>query len=193
MVVCLRKLYHHLLSVSSKMSFVSLLLCSLMMCANNQVHSGLVVVFVCLYITLSHYHHYTDLSEGILLLKCLSVIFGLECVSKIKSILSIMFHAIYGAVCIQLTHFSYNECQNTCTLSYYHHQIGSTTHLHCLGLGHETMVCAVCLSIILLAGRKSRISHERGNAQSSASVWDFWKTCGEGNYFTYRWLSARLQ
>ena len=29
------------------------------------------------------------------------------------------------------------------TLSYYHHQIGS------IGLGHETMVCAVCLSIFL--------------------------------------------
>ena len=35
------------------------------------------------------------------------------------------------------------------TLSYYHHQIGSMNITHCLGLGHETMVCAVCLSIFL--------------------------------------------
>ena len=35
-------------------------------------------------------------------------IFCLECVSKIKSILSIIFHVIYGAVHIQLTHFSYD-------------------------------------------------------------------------------------
>ena len=35
---------------------------------------------------------------------------------------------IYGAVCIQLTNQSYDDCKNTCTLSYYH-QIGSITHL----------------------------------------------------------------
>ena len=52
-----------------------------------------------------------------------------ECVSKIKSILSIIFHVMYGAVRIQFTHFSYDDCENTCTLSYYHHQIGSMTHL----------------------------------------------------------------
>ena len=33
-----------------------------------------------------------------------------------------------GAVCIQLTHFSCGDCENTRTL-YYHHQIGSMTHL----------------------------------------------------------------
>ena len=38
---------------------------------------------------------------------------SVECVSKIKSILSIIFHAIYGAVCIQFTHFSYDDCKNT--------------------------------------------------------------------------------
>ena len=34
-----------------------------------------------------------------------------------------------------------------CTLSYYHHQTGSINH--CLGLGHETMVCAVCFTMFL--------------------------------------------
>ena len=43
------------------------------------------------------------------------------CVSKIKSIISIIFHAIYGAVCIQLTHFSCDYCKSTCTLSHYEH------------------------------------------------------------------------
>ena len=33
------------------------------------------------------------------------------------------------------------------TLSYYHRQIGSMNYCHCLELGHETMVCAVSLSI----------------------------------------------
>ena len=35
-----------------------------------------------------------------------------------------------------------------CALSYYHHQTGSVNH--CLGLSHETMVCAVCLTMFLL-------------------------------------------
>ena len=50
---------------------------------------------------------------------------SVECVSKIKSVLSIIFHAMYGVVCIQLTHSFYGDCENTFTLSYYHHQIGS--------------------------------------------------------------------
>ena len=34
-------------------------------------------------------------------------------------------------------------------LSYYHHQIGSMNYYPLLGLGHETTVCAVYLSIFL--------------------------------------------
>ena len=83
-------------------TFCHLLLCSRMMCANNKVHYDSMVVFVCLHITLPHYHRYTDLSESIELLKCLSRTSCLSCVSKIKSIFSIIFHAIYGAVRIQL-------------------------------------------------------------------------------------------
>ena len=45
---------------------------------------------------------------------------SVECVSKIKSILSIVFHAIYGTLCIQLTHDFYDDCENTCTLSCHH-------------------------------------------------------------------------
>ena len=32
-------------------------------------------------------------------------------------------------VCIPLTHFSYYDCANMCTLSYYHNKIGCMTHL----------------------------------------------------------------
>ena len=55
--------------------------------------------------------------------------FCLACVSKIKSGLSIIFHAIYGAVRIQPNHFSYDGCENTCTLSYHYHEIRGMTHL----------------------------------------------------------------
>ena len=44
----------------------------------------------------------------------------------VKLIPSIIVHAAYGSVCIQLTHFSYDDCGNTCS---YNHQIGSVTHL----------------------------------------------------------------
>ena len=124
-VGCLMWLYHNMLTVSyiprESLVYCPLLLCSLTMCANNQMHYDLVIVFICLQITLPHY----DLSEGTELLKCLSCTFCLECVS----IFSIIFHAIHGAVCIQLTHLSYDDCENTCTLSYYHHEIGSMRHL----------------------------------------------------------------
>ena len=118
-----------------------------MMCANDKIHYDLMVVLVYLHITLPHYHHYANLSESIEFVKCLSGTFCLECVSKIKSIIPIICHAIYGAVHIQLTHFSYHDNENTCTLSYYHHHIGCMTHLPLSG--PETMVCTVCLFIFL--------------------------------------------
>ena len=66
---CVREVvYHHMLSVSyiSRDRWVSFLLlfCSLMMRANNPVHYGPMVAFVCLRITLRHYH-YADVSEVI--------------------------------------------------------------------------------------------------------------------------------
>ena len=48
---------------------------------------------------------------------------------RLSHFFSIIFHAIYEAVCIQLTHFCYDYCENGCTLSYYHHQIVSIIYL----------------------------------------------------------------
>ena len=53
-----------------------LLMCSPMMCSNNQEQYGPMVFFVCLYITLHHYHHYADVPEGSEYLKYL---FGTFC------------------------------------------------------------------------------------------------------------------
>ena len=109
-------------------------MCNLMMCKTpqtnnppqNQVHYGPMVIFVCLHITQPHYYHYADVStcRSIELLKCLFGLFCHVCVWKIKSILSIIFHAIYEAVFIQLTQSCCDNCKNTCILSHYH-QIGS--------------------------------------------------------------------
>ena len=46
----------------------------------------------------------------------------------------------------EMNYINCDDWENIYTLSYYHHQIGS---IHCLGLGHETIVCAVCLSIFV--------------------------------------------
>ena len=37
------------------------------------------------------------------------MVYAAECVSKIKTILSIIFYSIYGAACLQLTQFSYDD------------------------------------------------------------------------------------
>ena len=108
---------------------------SLMVCANNRVYYDPMIVFVCLHITQPHYHHYADLDgilpkgpyppclrmtdRGLLAgyprpiwrywtskmfarynISCVCV-----CVCKITSISSIVFHAIYGPICIQVTHY----------------------------------------------------------------------------------------
>ena len=56
-------------------------------------------MLVSLWITPSHYHHYADLSEGI---EHACQAYTAECVSKIKTILSIIFCSIYGAVCLHV-------------------------------------------------------------------------------------------
>ena len=96
------------------------------MCANHRIHYNLNDIFVFLHITLSDYHHKADFSEITNYIKCW--VCSVECVSKIKSIISIIFYAIYGVVCFQLTHFCFDDCDNIFTFSYYHHQIGSINH-----------------------------------------------------------------
>ena len=51
-----------------------------------------------------------------------------ECVSKIKHILFVIYYTICGAVCFQFTHFCCDDWENIYTLSYYHHQIGSMNY-----------------------------------------------------------------
>ena len=103
----------------------SLLLCSF--CAKSRIRVALQIVLVCLYSTPFHYHHCANISEDIELTKFLSYIF-VECVSKIKHILSVIHYTICGAVCFQFTHFPCDDRQNIYTLSYYHRQIGSMNY-----------------------------------------------------------------
>ena len=57
------------------------------------------------------------------------------------------FMQYMGAVCIQLTHLYYDDCKNTCTLSCYHHQIKSMTHLPLFRFGHGPLARYVKLRV----------------------------------------------
>ena len=130
-VVCLRCLLHHILSLIAYMlrenrEFVFIIIVQFMMSANIRKRFGLQIVLLCLCSTPSHYHHCANLSEGIDLIKCLSDIFCRVC--KIKHILSVIHYTICGAVCFQFNHFSCDDRDNIYTLSYYHHQIRSMNY-----------------------------------------------------------------
>ena len=91
--------------------FVFIIIVQFMMSANSWIRFGLQIVFVCLYITPSQYHHCANLSKDIELIKCLSYIL-LSSVSKIRHILSVIHYTIYGAVCFQFTRFPCDDCEN---------------------------------------------------------------------------------
>ena len=59
--------------------FVFIIIAQFMMSANSRIRFGLQIVSVCFYITPSHHHHCTNLSEDIELIKCLSDIFCQAC------------------------------------------------------------------------------------------------------------------
>ena len=76
-------------------------------------------------------------------------IYFVECVSKIEHILSVIHYTIPGAVCFQLTHFlvMIEIIYMLCLIIIIKSEVLTITH--CLGLGHETMVCIVCLFVFL--------------------------------------------
>ena len=131
--------------------FVFIITVQFMMSANIRIRFGLQIVLVCLYSTPSHYHHCANLYEGIEIIKCLSDIFCRVCVCKIKHILSVIHYTICGAVWFQFTHFLCDDWDNIlCLIIIIKSEVWTITH--CLVLGHETMVSAVCLSILLSLG-----------------------------------------
>ena len=89
-------------------------------CPNIRIRFGLQIVLVCLYSTLSHYHHCANLSEGIWIYKMP--------VRYILSSVCVIHYTICGAVRFQFTHFSCDDWDNIYTLSYNHHQIGSMNY-----------------------------------------------------------------
>ena len=72
-----------------------------------------------------------------------------ECVGKIRHILSVIHYTIRGAVCFQFIHLpcDWENIYILYLIIIIKSEVWTITH--CLGLGHETMVCAVCRSVFL--------------------------------------------
>ena len=144
--MCLRCLLHHIQSLvaytfrENRDFFFCIIIVPFMMSANIRIRFGLQIVFVCLHIASSHYHHCANLSEDIELIKC--QIYFVECVSKVKHIFSVIHYTIYWAVCFQFTH-SLVMIERIYTLSYHHHQIGSMNYypLFMVGSWNNGMRC----------------------------------------------------
>ena len=149
--MCLKCLIHHILlliayTFRENREFVSIINVQFMMSANIRIRFGLKIVFVYLYNTPPHYHHSANLSEDIEIIKCMSDIF---CVSKIRHILSVIHYTTYGAVYFSLpiSLVMFERICILCLIIIIKSEAWANTH--CLGLGHETMECAICLSVFL--------------------------------------------
>ena len=94
--------------------------------------------------------------------------------SKIKSIPSIIFHAIYGAVCFQITNWGI-------TLFYHRHQIGNMNHWSLFRIvswnnGMRCMSCYVLCSFMEIAGADIGILMMPSDkpAKTTRQIWGIW-------------------
>ena len=128
--------------------------------ANSRIRFGLKIVFVYLYITPSHYHHCANLSKDIELMKCLSDIF-LSCVWVGQGTFSQLSIIQYVGLCVFNLPISPVMIKRIYILCLIIIIIKSEvwTITHCLGLGHETMVYAVCLSVFFWNHIRYKTSH----------------------------------
>ena len=131
-VMCLRCLIHHILlliayTFRENREFVFIIFVQFLMSVNNWIHFVLKIVFACLYITPSHYHHCANLSEDIEFIKCLSDIFCRVCEKDQAYSLSYPLYNTRGCV-FSVYPFSCDDWEDIYTLSYCYHQIGSMNH-----------------------------------------------------------------
>ena len=135
--------------------FVFISIVQIMMSANSRIRFGLQIVFVCLYITPSHYHHCANFIRRHWTRK-MPVRYNLSRVWVRLSIFSQLSIIQYVGLCVFSLPISFVMIERIyiyiyilCLIIIIKSEVWTITH--CLGLWHETMVCAVCLSIFLWA------------------------------------------
>ena len=139
----LRCLLHNILSFIAytfreNRDLVFITIAQFTMSADSRIPFGLQIIFVCLYITSSHYRHCANLSEDIKLIKMplryilSSVWVWLSIFSVIRytiHVFSVYLFPMWWYIYIYIyTHIYIYIYIYTCTLSYYHHQIGSMNY-----------------------------------------------------------------
>ena len=153
-VVCLRCLLHHILSLivytfRENREFVFISFVQFKMSANSRMRFGLQIAFVCLYITPSHYRHCANFIWRHWTYK-MPVRYNLCCLWVRLSIFSQLSIIQYVGLCVFSLPISFvmiHRIYILCLIIIIKSEVWTITH--CLGLGHETMVCAVCLSIFI--------------------------------------------
>ena len=158
-VVCLRCLLHHFLSLivctfRENREFVFISIVQFMISANSRILFGLRIVFVCLYITPSHYHHCANFIWRHWTYK-MPVRYNLSSV-RVRLSISLSYQLSirqYVGLCVfslPLFFVMIGRIYILCLIIIIESEVW--TIVHCLGLGYETMVCIVCLSIFLYHG-----------------------------------------
>ena len=153
-VVCLRCLLHHILSLivytfRENREFGVISIVQVMMSANRRIRFGLQIVFVCLYITPSYHHYCANFFWRHWTYK-MPVRYNLSSVWVRLSIFSQLSIIQYVGLCVFSSPISFVMIERIyilCLIIIIKSEVWTITH--CLGLGHETMVWAVCLSIFL--------------------------------------------
>ena len=152
MAVCLRCLLHHIMSLivytfleNRESLFISIV--QFMMSANSRIRFGLQIVFVCLYITPSSlckliWIHWIYKMPGRYNLS--SVWVRLSIFSQL-SIIQYVERCVFS---LPIYFVMVERIYILCLIIIIKSEVGTITH--CLELCHDTMVCAVCLSIFLL-------------------------------------------
>ena len=111
-----------------------------------------------LYITPSHYHHCANLSEDIELIKFLSDLFCRVWVRwGIFSQLSIIQYVWLCVCSLPVSLVMIERIYILCLIIIIKSEVWTVTH--CLWLGHETMLCAVCLSTFLFLSMRYSVKH----------------------------------
>ena len=106
--------------------FVSVIDVQSMVCANVRIHYGLQVVLVWLQVTPSRYHYYALIWRHWNIK--MSVTYILSSICLRFSQFSQLSFIKYMELCVSRLHNSPAMIMRMCTLSHYHHQIGSMNH-----------------------------------------------------------------
>ena len=120
-----------------------------MMSANSRIRFGFQIVFVCLYITPPYYHFCANFIWRHWTYK-MPVRYNLSSVWVRLSIFSQLSIIQYVGLCVFSSPISFVMIERIyilCLIIIIKSKVWTITH--CLGLGHETVLCAVCLSIFL--------------------------------------------